>query len=277
MSSISLYESTSLIQVLPLLASTAIVFACSALEDFRGTSPLMRLCVHGIAAALFLWWSGSYSVPLLPVLPEWLTAAGLGFFIVWMANLYNFMDGADGLAGGMAAIGFAFVGIGGFAAGAPHVGIVAALLAASAAGFLIENFPPARVFLGDAGSVPFGFLAAAVSVQLAHDGRVPPLQPALAFAPFLIDATFTLLRRVLAGKAFWRPHREHWYQRLVRGGWTHRRTSLLYYGLMLISGLASLLYGISPLGAVLAVAGAHLVLPLAATWREKGVLRSVET
>ena len=97
------------------------MFVCSAWEDFRGVPPTLRLGVHGVTAALFLWWSGSHNLSLLPVVPVWMAVAGLAVFIVWMANLYNFMDGADGLAAGMAANGFTVIGIEASAANVPHV------------------------------------------------------------------------------------------------------------------------------------------------------------
>ena len=100
-------HSSSLGVATPLLVSTGIVFACSAWEDFRGLPPAVRLGIHGGSASLYLWWSGAYGISVLPWMPVWLSGACVGFFIVWMANLYNFMDGADGLAGGMAIIGLA--------------------------------------------------------------------------------------------------------------------------------------------------------------------------
>ncbi len=266
-------HSSTLGVVAPLLVSTGIVFMCSAWEDFRGLPPAVRLGIHGGAASLYLWWSGAYDISVLPWMPVWLSVAGVGFLIVWMANLYNFMDGADGLAGGMAIIGLAVIGIEAAIAGVISVSIVAFLASAAAAGFLTVNFPPARAFLGDAGSVSLGFLAAGAAVHLARSG-VPIFQPVLAFAPFVLDATYTLLRRVLSGEAFWRPHREHWYQRLIRRGWSHRRTTLLYYGLMVLSGTASILYCAGPAAAVLTVVFAHAVLPVATRLAEHRALPS---
>ena len=157
-------HSSTLGVVAPLLVSTGIVFTCSAWEDFRGLPPAVRLGIHGGAASLYLWWSGAYDISVLPWMPMWLSVAAVGFFIVWMANLYNFMDGADGLAGGMAIIGLAVIGIEAAIAGVISVGIVAFLASAAAAGFLTVNFPPARAFLGDAGSVSIGFLVAVAEV-----------------------------------------------------------------------------------------------------------------
>ncbi len=117
--------------------------------------------------------------------------------IAWMANLYNFMDGSDGLAGGMALIGFSFYGVAAAAAGSTPFALLNFSIAAAAAAFLVFNFHPARIFMGDAGSVPLGFLAAALGILgwLRNDWTW--WFPLLVFSPFIIDASVTLARRHL--------------------------------------------------------------------------------
>jgi UDP-GlcNAc:undecaprenyl-phosphate GlcNAc-1-phosphate transferase len=114
-------------------------------------------------------------------------------------------------------------------------------VAATALAFLAFNFPPARIFLGDAGSIPLGFLAAAVGIL---GWRVHALWPwwfpAVVFSPFAVDATVTLARRAARREPVWRAHRDHYYQRLVRMGWSHRRTALAEYALMLACALIAL-------------------------------------
>jgi UDP-N-acetylmuramyl pentapeptide phosphotransferase/UDP-N-acetylglucosamine-1-phosphate transferase len=149
-----------------------------------------------------------------------------------MINLYNFMDGMDGFAAGMAVAGFGALSLAGWIADAPGFGLVSGLIAAAAAGFLIWNFPPARIFMGDAGSISLGFLAAAMSLWAARDGILALWASALVFSPFIVDATVTILRRATAGERIWEPHRSHHYQRLVRLGWGHRKTVLRAYVLM---------------------------------------------
>src|SRR5207249_2495784 len=90
-------------------------------------------------------------------------------FILWMTNLYNFMDGMDGFAGGMAVVGFGFLGAIAGAEGAAGLGVLALIGAAAAAGFLVFNYPPARIFMGDVGAVPLGFLAAVLAVKGNRD------------------------------------------------------------------------------------------------------------
>ena len=213
------------------IAAIAIVLAAiSALDDAESLPVATRLGVHFGAAALAVAIigplgghssSGSLAVALLALLA-----------ITWMANLFNFMDGADGLAGSMAAIGFAALALAAHRAGAPNLVAACAAIAAASAGFLVVNFPPAKVFMGDAGSVPLGFFAGALGWQGALQGAWPAWFPVLVFSPFAVDATLTLIRRLVAGEPVWKAHRSHYYQRLVLGGWSHRRLLLAQWALM---------------------------------------------
>jgi UDP-N-acetylmuramyl pentapeptide phosphotransferase/UDP-N-acetylglucosamine-1-phosphate transferase len=149
-----------------------------------------------------------------------------------MINLYNFMDGMDGFAAGMTLFGFGALALIGWQARDLPFAAVSAAIAAAGAGFLAGNFPPARIFLGDMGSATLGLLAAAVSLIGAQKGLFPLWVAWLAFSPFIVDATWTLLRRLLRGEPVWQAHRSHHYQRLVLAGWSHRRTLLRAYLLM---------------------------------------------
>jgi len=231
----------------------------SFVDDVRGLHTGMRLATHLAAAGVLAWYLLSPMQPLALVL--------LALGVAWITNLYNFMDGSDGLAGGMALIGF-----GGYALAAALAGHVplAALdiaLAASAGAFLLLNFPPARIFLGDVGSVPLGFLAAALGLAGWRDDVWPLWFPLLVFAPFIGDATLTLLRRLARGERVWRAHREHYYQRLVRMGAGHRGAALTGYALMVVCALAALYArGAAPAVQAAAVGAAAIVLVAAAVW-----------
>jgi UDP-GlcNAc:undecaprenyl-phosphate/decaprenyl-phosphate GlcNAc-1-phosphate transferase len=111
-----------------------------------------------------------------------------------------------------------------------------AIVAAAGAAFLLFNFPPARIFMGDAGSIPIGFLAAALALAGWRDGDWPLWFPVVVFAPFVADATLTLLKRIAARERVWEAHNKHYYQRLVRMRWSHRGTALAEYALMLACG-----------------------------------------
>jgi UDP-N-acetylmuramyl pentapeptide phosphotransferase/UDP-N-acetylglucosamine-1-phosphate transferase len=142
-------------------------------------------------------------------------------------------------------------------------------LAAAALGFLLFNFPPAKIFLGDVGSVPLGFLAGALGLQGWRDDLWPLWFPVVVFAPFIADASATLVRRALRGEKVWQAHREHYYQRLVRLGFGHRGTAYVAYALMLVCA-ALALYGRQQRPSVQwAMVGASVVvLAAAAGWIE---------
>jgi UDP-N-acetylmuramyl pentapeptide phosphotransferase/UDP-N-acetylglucosamine-1-phosphate transferase len=173
-------------------------------------------------------------VTVYPADVRWWALAAMAVLLVWLVNLYNFMDGSDGLAGGMALIGFS-----GYAMGAmisnradPALALACVIVAGAAAGFLLFNFHPARIFLGDAGSIPLGFLAGALGYWGWREGVWPVWFPAVCFSTFIGDASVTLLKRLLRGEKFWQAHREHYYQRMVQSGFGHAATAWVWYFLM---------------------------------------------
>lgn len=204
----------------------------SVLDDWKGLSARVRLLAHlGVALAFVLGVAGQAG---------WLEIALLILAVTWMTNLYNFMDGADGLAGGMAVFGFGAYAVAAWAAGDRSFALASLSVAAAAGAFLLFNFPPARMFMGDAGSIPLGFLAAALGLAGWREGLWPLWFPAAVFASFVLDATVTLLRRLLRGERIWRAHRSHYYQRQILMGWTHRQLAVFEYSLMGAAALAAL-------------------------------------
>ncbi|QGR61732.1 glycosyl transferase [Burkholderia multivorans] len=214
----------------PALWMTAVVTTLLALlsliDDRRGLPARVRFAGHVAAVVLFL---ASYTEGL-----SWWTLAMIGLLMVWLINLYNFMDGADGLAGGMALFGFGGYALVALLGSHPAWSLAtgALAIAGAAAGFLLFNFHPARIFLGDAGSIALGFLAGALGFYGWRVGVWPLWLPAQLFAPFIADASVTLLRRLLRREKFWEAHREHYYQRMVRSGIGHARTALCWYAAM---------------------------------------------
>lgn len=196
----------------------------SLLDDWRGLSVKVRFAAHWLAAVAVVW-------VLLPS-EDFLLVASLVLGVVWLTNLYNFMDGADGMAGGMALIGFTAYSVAAYWGGDVALSALCAGVAAASLGFLLFNFPPARVFMGDAGSIPLGFLAATLGLYGWRAGLWPWSFPLLIFSPFIVDASVTLARRGLRGDKVWQAHREHYYQCLVCMGWTHRRLAAAEYLLM---------------------------------------------
>ena len=231
-----------------ILGMALLIGAVSFWDDRAGLSPALRLGVHALAAAGVVWGAGltvnTIAVPFIGSLPlGWLTTPVTILFLMWMANLYNFMDGMDGFAGGMTVLGYGFLGFLAWRGGHHHLMALALLIGTAASGFLFYNLPPARIFMGDVGSIPLGFIAAALAVMGTRDGLFDIWVPLLIFSPFAMDATVTLFRRLLRGEKVWRAHREHYYQRLVLAGWGHRRTMLAEYALMLACGATAVAYG----------------------------------
>ena len=191
----------------------------SWLDDRRGLPPLPRLLVQGGAVGLGLWALGDRLV-FQGWLPDNLDHVLAALCWLWFINLFNFMDGIDGLAGSEAAsvaIGLALMAA--IAGGAPALTEPALLLAGAALGFLVWNWQPARVFMGDIGSVPVGFALGWLLLSAAAAG----LWLAALLLPlyFLADATLTLVRRLAAGRRIWQAHREHFYQKAVQNGRSH--------------------------------------------------------
>jgi UDP-N-acetylmuramyl pentapeptide phosphotransferase/UDP-N-acetylglucosamine-1-phosphate transferase len=212
------------------LAAAAALAAVSFIDDVKGLSTIARLALHLGAAAAVLWLDLEVDAPL--------AFAVLALALAWSANLYNFMDGSDGLASGMAVFGFGAYALAAYLAGAVALAALCASIAAAALAFLLFNWHPARLFLGDVGSVSLGFLVGALGLQGWRIGAWPLWFPLLVFAPFMCDATLTLLKRLARRAPVWQAHREHYYQRLVQLGFGHRRTALIEYAAM--AGCAAL-------------------------------------
>ncbi len=217
----------------PVWLALIILVAVSFLDDLYNLPVLVRFGTHFIASGIF-----SYFV-LLPSFGFPITSV-LVLCMVWMINLYNFMDGSDGLAGGMAFFGFGFYSIASWMANDLSFAILNMTIAMSAGAFLIFNFHPARIFMGDAGSIPLGFLASALGLLGWENGDWPFWFPLMIFSPFIVDATATLLKRLFKGARVWQAHKEHYYQRLIMMGLGHRNLALSEYALMAAIGLASI-------------------------------------
>lgn len=228
------------------LVAVAVLIAVLSFIDDRGSlSVRARLLGHFACAGLLV--AGGFHLSQLSwpggewPWPRSLAIAFAVAYLVWMVNLYNFMDGMDGFAGGMAVIGFGTLALLGALSGNPSFVAINVVIAASAGGFLAFNFPPARIFMGDSGSATLGLLAGGLTLWGARDGVFPFWAGLLVFAPFIVDASVTLVRRLARRERVWEPHRTHYYQRLVQLGWGHRKTVVAEYGLMLACGASALL------------------------------------
>ena len=249
----------------------------SWLDHYRPLWPAVRLVAQGLAVAyaLTLLPDGARLVPMLPLAAERVL---LAIEWLWLINLTNFMDGIDGIAGAevaLVAVGYIAVLLWPFEHLARMPGTVplAAIMAGACAGYLIWNWHPARIFMGDAGSIPLGFLMGYLMLDLAVRGHwasalILPLV-------FIADATWTLLARLLRGDKLWRAHKTHFYQRAVQGA----ATPPMVVGRVTVANLCLIALAIyarsAPISALLAAAAVVLVLlgalsELARTKRQVG-------
>jgi UDP-N-acetylmuramyl pentapeptide phosphotransferase/UDP-N-acetylglucosamine-1-phosphate transferase len=199
--------------VFGIVLGAVLLAAVSWFDDLRGLSPIVRLLAQAAAVAV--------GILVLPGPRDLFYLAAIGLVWIWWINLFNFMDGIDGLAGTeAAAIGAGLLLFAGVGAGAdPALRTLAAAVTGAAIGFLVWNWSPARIFLGDIGSVPLGYVLGFLLLDLAARGRwtIAVILPLY----FLADATITLVRRLLRGERVWQAHREHFYQHAVRRGLGH--------------------------------------------------------
>ena len=211
----------------------ALVATVGWLDDLRGVSPRVRAAVHAAAACWAAYWIWGELTPA--------AVAGV-VCIMWAINLYNFMDGIDGLAGAEAGSIGLIAGALFLMAGRDDLAVVAFLVAASATGFLGWNWPPARIFMGDVGSGFLGFMFGALSLMAGRSGALPLALCLLLAGIFAFDATITLLRRAARREPWHQAHRSHAYQRLVQAGSTHAEVTggvlLVNLGLGVLAWLA---------------------------------------
>jgi Fuc2NAc and GlcNAc transferase len=202
----------------------AAVAVIGFLDDRRHVSPLLRISVHLAAAAWALFWLGG--LPAIPLGGESMNL-GIGGYvlgtlgIIWSLNLFNFMDGIDGLAASEGTfVAFAGAALSLLIGTAPAAPAVALMLGCACIGFLIFNWPPAKIFMGDVGSGYVGYTIALLVVVAARDNAVAWLVWLILGSVFFVDATLTLARRSLRGERVYEAHRSHTYQRLARR-WGH--------------------------------------------------------
>lgn len=218
----------------------AVFFICFGLlvlvslaDDIWKLPVWIRLLIHCIAAV-------SVSQYFFSDSSNWLVILSTSVMIIWMSNLYNFMDGSDGLAGGMTLIGFGYYGLYATLAGNHEFALINFSISMAALAFLFYNFNPARIFMGDVGAVPLGFMAAALAILGWINQIWSVWFPLFIFSPFIMDATITIAKRGVRGENIWQAHCQHYYQRLIASGLGHRHTALLYYVLMLTVGASAI-------------------------------------
>ncbi len=213
--------------LIPATLATVTLAACfgvlaliSLADQYRPIWPLSRLLVQATAVAAALSFMPA-DVRLAPALPFAVERLAIGVAWLWMINLTNFIDGIDGIAAtgsALVAVGYLAVVLWPFDAATPvqAPSVLALLMAGACLGYLVWNWHPARIFMGDAGSIPLGFLMGFLMLDLAQRGHW--VSALILPAVFIADTTLTLLKRLLRREKVWRPHRTHLYQQAVQGG-----------------------------------------------------------
>jgi len=246
----------------PAIAALIAMF-CGLVDDIRHLRPLVKMGVM-TTVGLFL----AFVTPLSSLALPHVGTITFGVFAIpitlfWLAgftNAFNFMDGIDGIATLTAIVSAATYALAGVISGDATLALVGTVTAGASLGFLPWNFPKARIFMGDAGSLPLGLLLAYCAVLAHVSGALPFPASVLLLGPFVFDSSFTLLRRAARGERVWQAHREHIYQRLSRIWDSHPKVSLLYAGFSIVTGALALAYRHLGAGAQLLSLG----LPLAA-------------
>lgn len=231
------------------LVSYVIIAGVGLVDDLRRIGPLAKYAGQLVAALIALWSGVTFLYLSIPFAGVWMIGGVVGavLTIVWLtgfSNFFNFMDGIDGLAGGVGVIYSLALAAVSFGTGHRLIGAGCLMLAAACLGFVAHNFPPAKIFMGDVGSLFIGYVLAAFATVTANSGErpVPFIAVLLILGTFIYDATFTLIRRARRGEKLWEAHRTHLYQRLVIAGQSHRRVTLVYFGLSILLGAGGVIY-----------------------------------
>lgn len=256
-----------------IVASFLIIFLLVGLSQSSSSNLNWGLIINGLAISILGFLDDLYTLRRTPRIIAWIiiTAVSIIFgielntitlpilgiiqfgflsplvtflWLIGVTNLFNFMDGIDGLAGFEALIASGFLAGIAFYAGNTLVFSASVIIFGAVLGFLPHNFPKAKIFMGDGGSNFLGYLFAALAVigSQGDQSQIPFIIPVILLSMFLWDGGTTLIKRLPKGKDWLEPHRDHYYQRLIKLGYTHKKVTLFYCALNLILGVIALLF-----------------------------------
>ena len=239
------------------------IAAAGWIDDHRDLSALTRFAVQFVSAAWAMFWLGG-----LPSLSVGFTVINLGFLgtvlgvvgIVWAINLYNFVDGIDGLAAGEAISTGVIGGVILLVMGQYGLAMISLVIAAASAGFLPLNWAPAKLFMGDVGSGMLGYLFAVLSVASENAGAIPLLIWVLLLGAFVFDATVTLCRRIAHGERWYHAHHSHAYQRMVQAGRSHAMVSSMILLINLVLAVLAVVAWLRPTFFLISMAAGAILL-----------------
>ncbi|MBA3403292.1 MAG: glycosyltransferase family 4 protein [Gemmatimonadaceae bacterium] len=243
----------------------SMIAAVGWIDDHRNLPALVRFAVQFLSAAWAMFWLGG-----LPALTVGSTQLSLGIAgiplgvigIVWAINLYNFVDGIDGLAAGEAVTTGMIGGLILLAMGHYGLAMVSLLIAAANAGFLPLNWAPAKLFMGDVGSGMLGYLFAVLAIASENAGAVPLLIWVLLLGAFVFDATVTLCRRIAHGERWYHAHHSHAYQRMVQAGRSHAQVSSMILAINFALAALAIVAWLLPTFFMVAIGAGALLLSI---------------
>ena len=248
-----------------LVGGGAIIAAIGWIDDHRSLPALTRFAVQFISAGWAIYWLGG--LPSLSIGSATLHMGVVGSIlgvigIVWAINLYNFVDGIDGLAAGEAISTGVIGGLILLAMGQTGLATVSLIIAAANAGFLPLNWAPARLFMGDVGSGMLGYLFAVLAIASENSGAMPLLLWVLLLGAFVFDATVTLCRRIAHGERWYHAHHSHAYQRMVQAGKSHAQVSSTILVINLVLAILATVAWLRPALFLMAIGAGTVLLSI---------------
>lgn len=244
--------------ILLLCIGTFILALISFYDDLHHVSIKWRLAFQIIAISAGLYFTPMHGLLFHGMIPPLLETFLLGISWLWFINLYNFMDGIDGITGSETVcigIGIALIAaVTTLPIGFIHYGLI---IASAALGFLIWNWHPARIFMGDVGSVSLGYLNGWLLLQLATQGFW--VAALIIPAYYLADSSVTLIRRIIQGERFWESHSKHFYQQAVRAGGSHAQVTTIIIAVNILLLILAFISTLDSLYALICLAAATML------------------
>lgn len=267
----SLFYFGSDIRVLYYTSGSLLIAIVSWLDDFKSIPVLLRLSIHFFVGIMVVYFLGYFEKLYVSESVGVFFNESLGWlvtllWIVWLINAYNFMDGIDGIAAAQAiAASFGWCVVS-FLLNWEITFFISLLLLSCVSGFVLHNFPNAKVFMGDVGSAFLGYSFAVIPLIDTDDKGKTFLLAIFFVFLFLFDTAYTLLRRLRNAEKIWRPHRSHLYQRLVIAGLSHCKVTAIYFILSGFNMLAGVLFFISDCLLMLLVPLSTAILIVSMVW-----------
>ncbi|MEO1252391.1 MAG: hypothetical protein AAFW81_08605 [Pseudomonadota bacterium] len=259
--------------VWPFLLLTLLAGGVGLVDDRADLPAVVKFAGQFFVALGFVWLIGPLETAPAPFIGEVETGAfGVFLTVFWLVafmNVFNFMDGVNGIAAGAALVGLFFFALAAGLAGAGAASVIALIGAVAAAGFLPANLLRGKLFMGDCGSHALAFIIAGVGVLAANEtgARASAAMMPMVFLPFILDVGFTLLHRTIRRQNILTAHREHVYQLILRRGASHGTVAAIYAGLVAFGAAGAIFMMTLHPQTHLIVVGAYAIALLAAAWR----------